>query len=295
MLALIRGATLFLLVRSARAAQHDLTLLYGPPRTAPATGPLRVLPPPLDATQTLREAAAAAGIHIGAAINYGGMHDIAYGPNYAATALREFDLFTAENECKVGPVHPEVNEYAFDECDYIISTAVRNGSLPRMCVKQGDAPSPRARGNAAQRDRVRAAHHRLVSLPRHNYCWHTENPAWLNNMHDPALLRAALSSHIGNMTSHYLGAPGGALAYYAVDVVNEAVSDGGVNAPLFKQAAPWYPAVPTYVEDAFRAAAAVNAGRALLCYNGEEGCCDGGRRGFEGTVLASPSRGSLTP
>ena len=130
------ATALFFLVRIAEgraATPLDLTLLYGPPRAAPATGPLRTLPPPLDATQTLREAAAAAGIHVGAAINYGGMHGN-YGPNYAATALREFNLFTAENECKVGPIHPGVNQYAFEQCDFIIGTAIANGSLPRMCV-----------------------------------------------------------------------------------------------------------------------------------------------------------------
>jgi endo-1,4-beta-xylanase len=226
-------------VLSVRALPADLALLYGPPRPAPATAPFRVIPPPLNATQTLREAASAAGIHIGAAINYGGMHG-SFGPNYTATALREFDLFTAENECKVGPVHPLINNYSFAQCDYIISTANLNASLARM----------------------------------HNYCWHTENPDWLNAMSDPSELRLVLASHIGNMTAHYLDAPGGgALAYYAVDVVNEAVSDGGANVPLFKNAKPWYPAVSDYVEVAFKAAATANAERALLCYNdyGAEG------------------------
>jgi hypothetical protein len=43
----------------------------------------------------------AAGIYIGAAINYGGMHGNQGGSAYADTALSQFNLFTAENECKV--------------------------------------------------------------------------------------------------------------------------------------------------------------------------------------------------
>ena len=234
-------ATLLALYAGAALARAplDLTLLYGPPRAAPATGALRALPQVLNASQTLREAAAAAGIHIGGAINYGGMHELHYGPNYPATVLREFSTITAENECKVGPIHPQATEYAYDQCDYLLGTAVANASFPRM----------------------------------HNYCWHTENPDWLNKLKDPAALRAALATHIGNVTAHYLLSPGGALAYAAVDVVNEAISDGGANAPLLKQAVPWYPALPDYVEVAFKAAAAANAGRALLCYNeyGAEG------------------------
>ena len=203
-----------------------------------ASAPTRALPVPRDAAQSLKEAAAAAGIYIGAAVNYGGMHDGSQGTRYPATALTQFSLWTAENECKVGPIHPQPATYAFAQCDYLAAGAVANSSVFRM----------------------------------HNVCWHEENPAWLNDMTGAAALAAALQQHIGNVTAHYLADP--AKAYYALDVVNEAISDSGSS--LLKPAVPWYPALPDYVQVAFTAAAAANAAagsKALLCYNeyGAEG------------------------
>ena len=94
-------------------------------------GPTRKLLPPLDANETLKSAAARSGVYIGAAINYNGMTG-GHGPNYPAIALSQFDLHTAENECKVGPIHPQQNSYAFTQCDYIIGASIKNGSHPRM-------------------------------------------------------------------------------------------------------------------------------------------------------------------
>lgn len=193
-------------------------------------GPTRALAAPLDAGQSLKDAAAAAGIYIGAAINYGGMSQGQQGAQYPAVALSQFNLFTAENECKVGPVHPQPTTYAFAQCDYLAATAVANGSAFRM----------------------------------HNYCWDNENPAWLNALKDPAALTAALTAHIGNMSTHYLYNT--SISYYAVDVVNEAVSDSG--ASILKPTTPWYPALPNYVEVAFTAASAfMGTPNPLLCYN----------------------------
>lgn len=76
-------------------------------------------------------------------------------------------------------------------------------------------------------------------------------------------MRLALQNHIGNITAHYLSNP--ALAYEAIDVVNEAVADSGPN--IFKDAVPWYPALPDYVNAAFLAARAADPKHALLCYN----------------------------
>lgn len=58
-------------------------------------------------------------------------------------------------------------------------------------------------------------------------------------------------------------------ASYAVDVVNEAVADSG--SETFKPSPPWYPAVPDYVEQAFRLADAARKASGvpnlLLFYN----------------------------
>ena len=228
---LLLAACAALAVLGRPLADEEIVAAYGH-FAAPAAGPTRTLPVPLDAAQSLKDAAAKAGIFIGAAINYGGIHGNSQGPQYPAVAQSQFSLFTAENECKVGPVHPEVDTYAFAQCDALATFTNLNQSAFRL----------------------------------HNLCWDTENPPWLNSLTDPVALKAALQAHIGNMTAHYLGDP--SLAYYAVDVVNEAVSDGGD--AILKPTTPWYPALKTYVSDAFAAAAAARqpfSRKPLLCYN----------------------------
>jgi len=69
--------------------------------------------------------------------------------------------------------------------------------------------------------------------------------------------RSILQNHIQNVMSHY----GDALLGW--DVVNEAVSDSGTE--IFK-ANVWYPAIPDYVDFAFKAARAANP-RVMLFYN----------------------------
>lgn len=120
------AAALALLAHSVRAT-GDSAPFYA---RRPVAGPSRALPRPLDAAESLKDAATRAGIYIGAAINYGGMHG-QYGPEYAATALSQFSLFTAENECKWGPIHPQPAGYAFEQCDYLASAATGNGSVYR--------------------------------------------------------------------------------------------------------------------------------------------------------------------
>jgi len=238
-MAVLLFAAMCAAVSSARLlTEADMTGLYGPPRRV--SGPTRALLPPLDAAQPLKDAAKAAGIYIGAAINQNGMSGGPGGAIYPDTALTQFNLYTAENECKVGPVHPRAGNspasFNFAPCDAIMAVGPANGSVARM----------------------------------HNFCWHEENPDWLNALKDPAALSSALTLHIQNMTARYLG--DAKLAYYAVDVVNEAVSDSG--ASTLKPATPWYPALPDYVERAFVAANAADAAKAsLLCYNeyGAEG------------------------
>ena len=203
----------------------------------PVAGPTRELPRPLDAAESLKDAAAKAGIYVGAAINYGGMAGGQYSPSYPATALSQFSLFTAENECKWGPIHPQPAGYAYEQCDYLASTSIANKSVFRF----------------------------------HNTAWGNENPGWLNAMKDRAGLTAALQYHIANISQHYLSSP--TLSYYAIDVVNEAVSDFG--STLLKPVVPWYPAVPDYLNVAFAAAAAADPApkERLFCYNdyGAEG------------------------
>lgn len=68
-----------------------------------------------------------------------------------------------------------------------------------------------------------------------------------------------MHDHIGNVSA--LVGP----TAYCWDVVNEAVSNSG--SQTFKPVTPWYPAVPTYVEDAFRLARELVPGHVKLFYN----------------------------
>jgi endo-1,4-beta-xylanase len=227
------AAALAAAVQARPLSDAEMTAFYGYKYRA---GPTRLIAPPLDANETLKSAAKRAGIYIAAAVNYDGMTGSSQGPQYPVIALTQFDGFTAENECKVGPIHPEPSTYAFDQCDYLTTTALNNGSMFRW----------------------------------HNTCWDNENPAWLNALKDPVALQAALVQHINNISIHYVHNK--SLAPYCIDVVNEAVSDSGSS--ILKPTTPWYPALSDYVTIAFQTATASTAGTGtLLCYNdyGAEG------------------------
>ncbi len=71
-----------------------------------------------------------------------------------------------------------------------------------------------------------------------------------------------MQQHISTLLQHYAGQ-----GFLCWDVVNEAVSDDGNPATIFKPAEPWYPAVQDYVERAFRIAGAARQGPELLFYN----------------------------
>lgn len=103
----------------------------------------------------------------------------------------------------------------------------------------------------------------------HNMVWGSQNPNWLLAIKDAATLIDVMGAHIAGVLGPL------ANVSYAVDVVNEAVADGG--AELYKPSPPWYPAVPDYVERAFRLADATRKASAnpavKLFYNeyGAEG------------------------
>ena len=91
----------------------------------------------------------------------------------------------------------------------------------------------------------------------HNLCWHTENPSWLTNGgFNASELRTILQEHIHAVVTHY-----GARAL-AWDVVNEALDSNGL-----KSSPPWYPAVPDYIDIAFRAARKAGGPGVKLFYN----------------------------
>ena len=82
----------------------------------------------------------------------------------------------------------------------------------------------------------------------------TENPGWLVNKatgetnFSSVELQEILEEHVTQVVQHY-----GRRAY-CWDVVNEAIYDGENVSQFLKPSAPWYPAVPGYIDAAFIAA-----------------------------------------
>jgi hypothetical protein len=104
----------------------------------------------------------------------------------------------------------------------------------------------------------------------YNTCWGNNNPTkWLvdGNFH-PGELRDILVEHV-NTTLRGIKASADGESPYAWDVVNEACNQNPANATdFFKPADPCFPAVPNYVEVAFRTARDRLADPdALLFYN----------------------------
>lgn len=103
--------------------------------------------------------------------------------------LKHFNSFTPENAMKMGPVHPEKNEYYWKDADSIIAFANRNNM--------------RVRG--------------------HTLCWHNQTPGWLFKDGDRTVskevLLQRLKDHITTVVNRYKR------KIYAWDVVNEAISD----------------------------------------------------------------------
>jgi len=130
---------------------------------------------------------------------------------------------------------------------------------PENGCKWGATEPQRGQFNYGQCDTVHwFAMSSNQSFRGHNLCWGEGNPAWLTNgNYSPIEKRVILTNHIQNVMKHY----GDAVLCW--DVVNEAVADSG--SEVFKTNV-WYPAVPDYVDLAFKTARATNP-RVKLFYN----------------------------
>jgi len=91
----------------------------------------------------------------------------------------------------------------------------------------------------------------------HNLCWGQGNPSWLTNGgFNGNQLTQILQNHINVVVGRYKG------QFLCWDVVNEAVNDNGNGL----KSNVWYPAVPNYIDIAFRAARAADS-NVKLFYN----------------------------
>jgi len=196
---------------------------------------------------TLRQAAAARGIPIGAAAS-----DDEYGPpdwlanqQYANVLSTQYDMLEPGNAMKWDVTQPAIDQYNFQPGDELVSFAQKYGM--------------RVRG--------------------HNLCWHTQFPAWLQLSNGTggyaatatqAQMYTLLQNHINAEVTHFAG------QVFAWDVVNEAFSD---STPATLGDSIWYnkPGIGVgtgsgaatdtgYIEQAFRWAHAADP-NALLFYN----------------------------
>ncbi len=136
---------------------------------------------PSPAPATLAGAAALSGRYFGAALSAGRLADAAY----AAIADREFDMVTAENEMKIDATEPTQGDFSFTGADAVFDWAETRGK--------------RVRG--------------------HTLAWHSQQPAWMQDLSGTAL-REAMIAHIQGVMAHYEGT----IVHW--DVVNEAFVDG---------------------------------------------------------------------
>jgi len=207
---------------------------------AAATAPLagQTTPP-----TTLRQAAAAWGIPVGAAASGSEWSpDWLNMPDYTSLLSTQYNMLEPGNAMKWWVTQPaSATTFNFGPGDTLVQFAQQNGM--------------RVRG--------------------HNLCWHQDNPLWLTtyaalSTTKPADMAAVFKNHIATEMAHYAG------QVFAWDVVNEAFSDSN---PTTLRSSIWYnqPGIGAgtgsgaatdtgYIEQAFRWARAADP-NALLFYN----------------------------
>jgi endo-1,4-beta-xylanase len=118
-------------------------------------------------TPTLKDAAAAAGRLIGAAISNQHLGEAAF----AITAATEFNYITPENEMKWDATEPTRDVFTFGPATAIVNFGMQNG----------------------------------MKVKGHTLVWHSQLPAWVSSLTDPNEVRAAMLNHITQLVSHFRG------------------------------------------------------------------------------------------
>jgi len=119
--------------------------------------------------QTLRDAADARGLHIGAAVN---MNPFRNEPIYTQTLGREFNMLVAENAMKFDALHPAQNTFNFTDADALVAFAEANN----------------------------------MAVRGHTLVWHSQIPGWLtggNFTRDQVI--AIMRDHIMTVVGRYRG------------------------------------------------------------------------------------------
>src|SRR5215475_5127288 len=119
--------------------------------------------------QTLRDAAAARGLRVGAAVN---MNPFRNEPIYSQTLGREFNMLVAENAMKFDALHPAQNTFNFTDADALVAFAEANN----------------------------------MAVRGHTLVWHSQIPGWLtggNFTRDQVI--AIMRDHIMTVMGRYRG------------------------------------------------------------------------------------------
>jgi endo-1,4-beta-xylanase len=119
--------------------------------------------------QTLRDAATARGLRIGAAVNITPFRNE---PIYNQTLGREFNMLVAENVMKFDALHPAQNTFNFTDADALVAFAEANN----------------------------------MAVRGHNLVWHNQIPSWLTNgnfTRDQVI--AIMQNHISTVVGRYRG------------------------------------------------------------------------------------------
>ena len=108
----------------------------------------------------------------------------------SALIIKEFNSVTAENDMKVGIIHPTEGTYNWKNADDIVAFAERH----------------------------------KINIRGHNLLWHTQNAEWMfvgpdGKQASKELVLKRLKEHIYTVMNRYKG------KIYAWDVVNEAIDD----------------------------------------------------------------------
>jgi endo-1,4-beta-xylanase len=166
---LIAGLSSAVVAAGALLSDAALRAEYGEPVALP---PLTFLSTAVraESPSTLRAAAAARGIYIGAAINEACWTNTS--EPYATTYLNELNLATCENGCKFGATEPSKGNFDFAECDFISNAALVKGS---------------------------------GAFRGHNFVWGESVPTWVSG--SGTALKGVMEDHITKLLTHYDSSP----------------------------------------------------------------------------------------
>lgn len=120
---------------------------------------------PVQAQETLRAAADAQGLRIGAAVATG---PLAGEAQYRDTLAAEFNSVTAENAMKWESLQPNQGQFTWDQADAIVDFAQQNGQ----------------------------------AVYGHTLVWHSQTPGWVQSL-PPADLAEAMETHISTVVGRY--------------------------------------------------------------------------------------------